>query len=150
MTEATNKLTRLQQRLVERFGTDVGLEVRLLPDHQMLISKNLVPNPALGQRGKTESFVPSLEGYEVYVSDRSMEDYWAKVSTSQRITGPSETPITWDVAMPLEVSPTLLNPEWRLMSPAGRVVTINVKSGSERVVDEVNPILAEIAATLLS
>ena len=151
MPDAENTMTRLHRRLVADFGTDDEMDIRLLPDSQMLISKHLAPNPSRERGGKAESLAPSANGYQVYVSERSIEDYTASGATSQRGLGPAARPVYWDATtMELAVSGTDPSPEWRLVNPAGRVVTINVKSGSANVVDEVNSILAEVAAALLS
>ena len=150
MSEPVNRLTRLHGRLAQAFRAEGEPEVRLLEDTQMLISKDLTPNSAR-ERGKAASFVPGPDGYQVYVSCRSEADYWATVSTSQRITGPSEVPAYWHAtAIQLEVSASSLDREWRLLNDEGRVVTVHATCGSGRVVDEVNLILAEIAAALLS
>jgi hypothetical protein len=120
-----------------------------LQNDQMLISKNLLPKPA-ERGGKAESYAPGPEGYQVYLSDRSEDEYWATVATSQRALGPAARPVGWDAAtMRLEVSEGDPSPEWRLVNAEGRVVTVNVKAGSTRVVDEINAILAEIADELL-
>ncbi len=151
MSETASRLIRLHQRLAELFKAPQGPNVRLLPDNQMLIDKNIVPNPAFGRGSKMESSVPSRAGYRIYVAYRSPDEYAAAMATSQRISGPAEQPIVWDAkSTALRVDKASLKPEWRLLNAEGQVVTVNVHCGSTQVVSEVNVILTEIETTLLS
>ena len=150
MTETVGRLTNLQRRLVKLFKGNRVPDIRLLPDNQMLIDKNMIPNPALQQGGKSESHVPGEEGYQIYVAYRSPAESEAAMLTSQRMYGPSVQPIVWDAkSMVLHAGKTSLKLEWRLLNAEGQVVTIYVDCGSSRVVDEVNAILAEVQAVLL-
>lgn len=151
MFHRANKLEKLHQQLVKSFKGKDGTEVRLLPEGQMMIRKNTIPNPALEQGGKVETFVPDTAGYQIYVAYRSPSAYATAAETSQRMLGSTAQPETWDAnSMKLQVDRELLVRDWLILNREERVVSVSVKCGSERVRDEVNSILAQIAVILLS
>jgi hypothetical protein len=151
MTETVSRFASLQRRLVKLFKRNRAPNIRLLPDHQMLIDKNIIPNPAFGRGGKSESYVPDVDGYQIYVAYRSPDEYAAATSTSQRMLGPSARPVAWDAgSMSLRVHQTSLKPEWHLLNAEGQIVTVKIDCGSSRVVEEVNAILVEAQVALFS
>ena len=150
MFNKSDKLAKLHQHLVGSFkGTD-GPEVRMLPEGQMVIRKSMIPNPALEQSGKVETFIPDTDGYQIYVAYRSQNAYAATAATSQRMVGPKTQPATWDEkSMKLQVDRDLLTKDWLILNGDGWVISVSVQCGSEHMLDEINWILAQIAATLL-
>jgi hypothetical protein len=150
MFHKANKLEKLQQQLARSFKGKDGPEVRLLPEGQMVIRKNMIPNPARERGGKAETFIPGVEGYQVYVAYRSQSAYTTAATTSQRMLGPTAQPVAWNAnSMKLHVDRESLGGDWLILNREGRVMSVRVECGSERVLDEVNSILAQIAAILL-
>ncbi|MEV6871435.1 hypothetical protein [Amycolatopsis sp. NPDC051128] len=132
-------MARLHRKLQE---TAAGARVLLLSDDQVLVSRNMVPNP--GDKGKAATYVPGTGGYEVYVSCRSAEADEAMAAASQRMTGPAG-PVT-----PLRIDPPGTSGQWRLRTSGGEVVRVHATAGSSAMCDEVNVILSEVEAVLLS
>lgn len=148
---SVDRLALLRRRLLASFVHQGGPDVRLLSGDQLLITRNLVRNPALGRRGKTETYAPGADGYQIHVACRSAAAHAVAVATSQRITGPTGQPADWDAdTMRLRVWETRLCPEWTLTTGRKEILTVHVGCGSPRVLDEVNTILAEIEAVLLA
>jgi hypothetical protein len=149
MLRKRNKLKRLERKIARSFKRSERPEVALLPEGQMLISKNMIPNPAFEQGGKQESYVPASEGYEIYVACRSQEAYEAVATTGQRI-GLHSQPTPWKSdLMQLQVDRESLFQDWRILNRDKQVVSVSVHAGSERVLQEVNQILNAIAHVLL-
>jgi hypothetical protein len=150
MFRKTNKLEQLQRQIGKLFKKNTSPEVRLLPDGQLLIFKNLSPNVALAQGKKTETRVPGAEGYEIYVAYRVQSAHSAATGTAQRVFDPAAQPLLWDASlMQLQIDPAALGADWELLNREGYVVTVRVQSGSASMRGEVNQILNEIAASLL-
>lgn len=151
MSGSADRLALLRQRLLASFIRNDEPDVRLLSGDQLLITRNLMRNPAPGRRGKTETYTPGDDGYQIHVACRSAEAHAVAVATSQRITGPARQPSSWDTStMRLRVQEADLRPEWRLTNGRKEIITVHVGCGSPRVLDEVNTILAEIEAVLLA
>lgn len=150
MPHTVAELEELRRRLAISAREQASLEIRLLPDAQMVIFKNMIPTPAAEGKGKQETLSPGASGYRIYVAYRTRDEYAAAVAGSQRMLGPAAQPVAWRRGMALGVSPAALDQEWRLLNSEGRVVTVSVTCGSERVVGEVNAILAEVEQVLLA
>jgi hypothetical protein len=149
MTERAHHLAELSRRLTG--SVRAGAQVRLLPDNQLLLTKDMVRHRTLARRAKAASHVPAGTGYRVYVACRSPEEHAAASATSQRVVGPFDQPVEWVAStMRLRVTEPLLDRDWRLVNRRGHVVTVHVECGSKHVVGEVNAALAEIEAVLLS
>jgi hypothetical protein len=149
MSQPSKNLATLQSRLEGSFKGKSGPDVRLLPDDQMQIAKNLAPNQDQRRGAKGNSLTPDKDGYKIYVACRAADKYEASVSSSQRVV-PSTQPVPWDSgSMKLRVDPSSLVWEWRVLNRDREVVIVSVQYGSDRVVAEVNGILAEVEAVLL-
>src|SRR5262249_47211334 len=85
MTECNNRLATLLGRLRRSLSGRPGIDIKLLPEAQMQISRNLIPNPDFGTRGKTYSNVPDKDGYRIYIACHTQVEYAAVTGTSQRL-----------------------------------------------------------------
>jgi hypothetical protein len=138
----------LYRRLRE---TAAGADVRLVGGDQVLVSRNMARNPAFERGGKTSTYVPGPDGYEVYAACRPAEVHDALAATSQRMTGPSAGPAAWDSrTMRLRLDPPGTSGDWLVRNRWGEVVTVHAGAGSPRVLDEVNAVLSEVEAVLLT
>jgi hypothetical protein len=143
-----DRLTQLSQRLRE---ITAGADVRVLSGDQVLVSWNLVPNPAMERGGKAATYSPGNDGYEVHVACRSATEHAEQAALSQRMTGPSTRPVEWDSrTMRLRVAADGMSRDWLLRNESGEIVTVHVAAGSIQVLDEVNSVLAEVEGVLLT
>jgi hypothetical protein len=149
MSQISSRLADLRSRL-EAALSKSGADIRLLPENQMQISRNLTKNSGL-LRAKKASQAPGKSGYRIYVACRTPDEYAAQMDVSQRVLGTSAYPIGWNPeSMKLEITPGSTGSEWTLVNREGNVVRINVECGPGEVLPEVNRILSEIEGTLLS
>lgn len=148
MRAAPDRMALLYRRLLK---TAAAADVRLLSGDQVLVSRNMVPNPALKRDGKAATYVPGAKGYQVHVACRSAEEHAELAALSQQITGPSSRPVAWDRrTMRLRVDPAEAARDWVLSNGRGEIVTVHADPGSPRVIDEVNAVLSEVEAVLLT
>ena len=148
MPTVADRMTELSRRLRE---ITAGADIRVLSGDQLMVSRNLVPNPAFERDGKAASYLPGSAGYEVYVVCRPAAEHTESAALSQRMTGPSFQPVGWDSrTMRLRVDPDRLARSWLLRNELGEVVTVDATAGSVQVLDEVNAVLAEVEGVLLT
>lgn len=141
-----NPLHRLRNKLKRKFRHDPAIDVRLLPENQLLVTKDLIPNREAQQGGKAVSHVPAETGFRVFLSVRSPDAHAAASSQGQRI-GPKSEPALWDPSiMTLRVGQNERNAEWLFLNHRGEVVAVRALSGSPEVLPQVNDILQEIEA----
>ncbi|SRR6266516_5285068 len=143
-----DRMALLYQRLRH---TAAGADVRLLAGDQVLVSRNLVRNPAFERDGKSATYVPGPDGYQVYVARRPAEAHTQQAALSQRMTGPASGPVAWDGrTMRLRVDPPATSGDWLLRDDRGEIVAVSAAAGSAQVLDEVNAVLSEVEAVVLT
>jgi hypothetical protein len=151
MRTALEQLALLQRQLQGTPAAAAGADIRLVAGDQVLVSRNMVRNPALDRGGKTSTYVPGRDGYQVYVACRPAEAHDALAAVSQRMTGPSGGPVAWDGrTMRLRLGPADTSRDWLLGNSRGEVVTVHAAVGSPSVLGEVNAILSDVEAVLLT
>jgi hypothetical protein len=142
------RMTLLQRRLRH---TAAGADVRLLAEDQVVVSRNLTRDPNFERDGKSPTYRPGRDGYQVYVSWRPAAAHARQAALSQRMTGPSSGPVAWDGrTMRLRLDPATTSGEWLVGDNAGGIVTVIADAGSVQVLDEVNAVLNEVEAVLLT
>jgi len=150
MRTAPERMALLHRRLQGSPAGTSGADVRLISGDQVLVSRNMVRNPALERGGKTSTYVPGPGGYQVYVACRPGEAHDAMAAVSQRMTGPGG-PVAWDGrTMRLRLGPADTSRDWLLGNSRGEVVTVHASVGSPSVLGEVNAILCDVEAVLLT
>jgi hypothetical protein len=150
MTGEPHSLAALARRLERALRGVPASQVRLLPEGQLLVTRGLVPNPAMGRRAKAESSVPGPAGYDLYVACRSPQEQADLAATSQRMSGPTSRPAAWDPdTSRLRLEGGARSGHWQVLIPTGEVLTVDVRCGSPQVAAEVNRLLAEIEAVML-
>ena len=103
-----------------------GADIRLISGDQVLTSRNMVRDPALDRDGKTSTYIPGADGYQVYVACRPAEAHDALAAVSQRMTGPSGGPVAWDGrSMRLRLDPAGASRDWLLRNSRGEIVTVH-------------------------
>jgi hypothetical protein len=139
-----NRLAEAHRALTRAFVLDRELNVRLLPEDQLLISKNLVANPDDAGH-KTPPMVPGRKGYTIYV----------KCSVARASPGPQQrTSVPVDAVQMGSAAPTLrldrhsLEQRWELLNAEGARLSITARCGSVAVFDEVDGVLAVVASVL--
>lgn len=148
MHAAPDRMDLLHRRLLK---TAAVADVRLLSGDQVLVSRSLVRNPALKRDGKAATYVPGANGYQVHVACRPAEEQAERAALSQRMTGPSSRPVAWDRStMRLRLEPAETSRDWLLSNDRGEIVTVHAAAGSPQVIDEVNAVLSEVEAVLLT
>lgn len=122
------------------------VETILLSEDQLLISKNMRPNPA-PQEFKTPALTPAPDGYAIYI--HSPLPASRKGHPEQRVSLPS-LPIRWNSStMKLRLNTNTLDQTWQLLNQADEFISITVHCGSKLVFAEVDAILAIIERLLL-
>jgi len=151
MTECNKRLTTLVGRLQRSLGGRQGIDIRLLPETQMQISRNLIPNPDFGTGGKTYSNIPDKDGYRIYVACHTQVEYAAVTGTSQRLLGQEIDPVAWNTKTNnLQMEPGSASSRWAFLNSEEQVISVTAQCGSSQVVNDVNAILAEIARVMMS
>jgi hypothetical protein len=132
------ELTRLMEPNCE-------LEINLLPEGQVIISKNIAPNPVSADN-KTPTVAPTDDGYMIHIRHASTD---SKLRPQQRRDHPA-TPIgSNEGGVTLQLDRHSISQNWELDLGGGHV-SIVVRCGSERVFDEVDIILAVVSRLLVS
>lgn len=143
MTSIQKAYTGISQELAQ----EEGIELILLSDNQMLVSKHLVQN-AEPAGFKTPPLAPASDGFAIYVSCRSPGKEGER--PQQRVTFPDH-PVKWDPAeMTLRLNRTALDETWELLNRAGERVSVTVHCGSQQVFNQVDRVLALVAKFLLA
>ncbi len=145
MTAIPERLETLRQLAV---GATGGADVRVLSGDQLLVTHGLVRAP--DQAGKAPTYVPGPLGYQVHVSCRPEGEHRAVQASAQRLTGPTDLPGDWDPETMRLVVAADLNPQWTIRNPRGEVVTVRARCGSGQVRGEVDAVLAQVEAVLLT
>lgn len=141
-----DRMTQLSRRVRE---VTPGADVRVLSGDQLLVSLNLIPNPAMEREGKAATYTPGDDGYQVHVACRPAAEHDVQAALSQRMTGPGALPVVWDSrSMQLRVND--LTRRWLVSNELGEIVTVEVAAGSVQVLDEVNAVLTEVQGVLLT
>ncbi len=144
----TRRMALLERRLRH---TVAGADVRLLAEDQLVVSRNLTRDPNLERDGKSATYRPAPDGYQVYVSWRPPAAHARQAALSQRMTGPSHVPVAWDGrTMRLRLDPATTSGEWLVADDRGGIVRVVAEAGSVQVLDEVNAVLNEVEAVLLT
>jgi hypothetical protein len=147
---ATQRMELLHERLRT---TAADADVRLLAEGQIVVSRNLIRNPDFERGGKSATYVPGPDGYEVYIACRPAETHARQAAQSQLMTGPSHEPPAWDSrTMRLRLDQTATSGRWVVRDARGEVVTVSAAAGSAAaaVLDDVNAVLSDAEAVLLT
>lgn len=147
---AAQDMELLYQRLRSTVAGS-GTDVQLLAEGQIVVSRNLIRNPAFERGGKSPTYVPGPDGYEVYIACRPAETHARQAAQSQLMTGPSHEPPAWDGGtMRLRLDQAATSGRWVVRNARGEVVTVSAGAGSAAVLDDVNTVLSDAEAVLLT
>jgi len=135
------RLAETFSRLRAALAARQGLEIHLLREDQIFISKNLIRDVA-AEPFKSPNVVPGTDGYTIYIRSSPHE---AESRPQQRWTPPVQ-PDT--VASMLRMDRESLSQSWELRSRDDQRISISVRCGSAGVVGEVDGILAVINRVL--
>lgn len=146
----TSNLKQVQRKISQAFPREEAPEIDLLPEDQMIISKNMTPNPVAETAMKVDSFVPGADGYEIYLAYRRRKEHEGVAGMAQRAPIPGLAAVPWkDHSETMRLSPDALQRRWQFLNAADRVVTIQASCGSANMLDEVNQLLDIVTAILL-
>ena len=139
-----NRLAEAHRTLTRAFESDREVNVRLLPEDQLLISKNLVASPD-DTGHKTPRMAPAEKGYTIYI--KSSVGHESAVPP-QRTSVPVDA-VRIDSAVPtLRLDRKSLEQRWELLNAEGARLSITARCGSVAVFDEVDGVLDVVAALL--
>jgi hypothetical protein len=132
-------------------NTAADADVQLLAENQILVTRNLIRNPAFEKDGKSATYLPGPDGYQVYIACRPPTTHARLAAHYQRMTGPSHEPAAWDAqTMRLRLDPPATSGGWAVRDDHGEIVTVHADAGSAEVLDDVNTVLSEVEAVLLT
>ncbi len=122
------------------------VELRVLPDSQIVIRSRMMPNPVAASGLKAAAEIPSAQGYEIYVSCRGPATAGTRSAPSAQLRAPA-MPFPPDGRLGLE--PRARAASWHFLNRDGDAVAVRVRLGSRAPREEVEAILGAIEAGLL-
>jgi hypothetical protein len=139
-----NRLAEAHRILTAAFESDGEVNVRLLPEDQLLISKHLITNP--DDTGyKTPQLAPTESGYTIYIKSSLRPE---RAIPPQRTSVPVDAVRTGSAVPTLRLDRKSLEQRWELLSADGVRLSITARCGSVAVFDEVDDVLDDVASAL--
>lgn len=144
MPTATERFDRLVARLETLCRAREGVELRVLPEWQLVIRKGMSATPR-DPVTKAAREAPSSDGYEIFVSSRAAGSADAAPSALLR-PRPSAVPDPDELTIMDEPRERT----WSLVGPSGESLSVRVRAGADAPLHEVSSILDEVRESLLA
>lgn len=142
-------LLKLQQKIQKSFWFWNRPKIEVLPEGQMIISKNMIHAGDFDNKVKQNTSLPNSNGYEIYVSYQN-QDLGAEKRESEQRSNYSEQNINWNSQGSDLIIQNQLKQRFYIQTKDNMICTIGIHMGSLKIKNQIDKIIRIISKVLLN